>query len=82
MIEHDIPQWWVVELLQVLILPILFSSVFSKQAPSSDLPLKHVDTMVSVLLFQPFFGEKDANGGLNISMWDSPPPSIRLQLFI
>lgn len=54
-IQHDRRQWWLSELLQVLILPPLFSSVFSKQAPSSDLPLKHADTMVSVLYFRDFW---------------------------
>lgn len=63
-IEADTPQRWRSELLQVLILPPLFSSVFSKQAPSSDHPLKHVDTMVSVLYFTLFGDERDANGGL------------------
>lgn len=57
-IQADIPQRWRSELLQVLILPPLFSSVFSKQAPSSDLPLKHVDTMVSVLYFTHSLGMK------------------------
>lgn len=54
MIQHDILQWWVFELLQVLISPSLFS-VFFNQAPSSDLPLKHVDTMVSILYFRLFW---------------------------
>lgn len=34
---------------------LLFLSVFSEQAPSSDLALKHVDTMVSFFFFLSFF---------------------------